>query len=95
MKSTTYCTSSHWSDGIALDLRERAAGVRVQQIPVGAAQLGDRVGGELSAHQTDGVQTVNPRAIADGLGKRQRILRDDRKAADEGVPADAAELVHA
>ena len=80
---------------IALDLRERAAGVRVQQIPVRPAQLGDRVLRESAAHQADGVQAVDARAVADGLGERQRVLGDDRVAADEGVLSDAAELVDA
>ena len=52
-------------------------------------------GENFAAHQTDGVQAVDARAVADGLGKRQRVLRDDREAADEGVLADAAELVDA
>src|SRR3954468_21930350 len=81
--------------GIALDLRERAAGIRMQEVPERTAKFRNRIGREFSAHQADGVQSIDARAIADGFRKRQRVLGDDREASDERVTTDTAELVYA
>ena len=80
---------------IALDQLERAAGVVLDEVPVGAAQLADELGAEAAARQADRVDAVDARAVADGLRERQRVAGDDRVAADERVLPDAAELVHA
>src|SRR5690606_2523550 len=83
--------------GIALDLLEGAAGVefRRQQIAICLLELLQQLGREAAARKADGVEAVDARAIADSLRVRQRVLRDHREAADEGIAPDAAELMDA
>ena len=51
---------------------------------------------EAAAHQADGVEAEDPRRAAAHRSRvRQRVLGDDRIAADERMPPDAAELMHA
>src|SRR5438093_6427725 len=83
---------------IVLDLLERARRVqlRLDQVAERALQLRDHVLREAAPHQTDRVHAVHARRAApDRPRDRQRVLRHHRVAADERVPADAAELVHA
>ena len=46
-------------------------------------------------HQADRVEPVDARAVAHRFRVRQGVFRHDRIAADEGMTADAAELMHA
>ena len=79
-----------------LDERTRRVQLRRQQVAVCAPQLADRLLREAAPHEADGVEAEDARRpVADGLAERQRVLGDDRVAADEGVAADAAELVNA
>src|SRR5437870_4393707 len=71
------------------------AQLRADQDAIGALQRLDRLLLEALPLQADRVDAVRLRgAVADRLHERQHVLRADRAAADEGVLADAAELVH-
>ena len=98
MKSTRYCTSGQASD--------RSRSICCSALVVfsfdcsryrnARFQLADRRRAEAAAHQADRVDAEDPRRpVADRPRERQRVLGHDRVAADEGMPADAAELVHA
>src|SRR5262249_29243822 len=67
-----------------------------EQVAERPLQLGDDVLGEAAAHQADGVRAVDAgRAAADRARVRQRVLGHHRIAADERMPSNAAELMHA
>ena len=94
---TRYSTSGLAVDGSAAMSSSARAGAHLggEQVAVGPLQPADPVGVEAAPHQPDAVDAVDLGAVADRLGERQRVLGHHRVAADEGVAADAAELVHA
>ena len=95
MNSRRYRTSGQGHGLVLRDAAHGAGGVqlRLQQIAVGTLELGDGGGRESAPHEPRGVEPVDARTVADGLAVRQRVLRHDGIAADERLPADAAELV--
>ena len=98
MKSTRYCTSGQAERPIRSICCSalRRVQLRLQQVAERPLQLLDDLRAEAAAHQADRVDAEDPRrTAADGPRERQRVLRDDRVAADERVAADAAELVDA
>ena len=69
---------------------------RARQQAEGVVQRFDGWRREPAALQADAVRAEDlDLALADGDGIRQHVLRHHAIAADEGVAADAAELVHA
>src|SRR5262249_17308474 len=69
--------------------------LRYEQVPEGTFELADCVRAEAAPGKTDRVQAVEPGAVANGFGERERVLGHDGIAADKRVAADAAELVDA
>src|SRR5579862_1574602 len=62
---------------------------------VGLLQCGDFRNRKTATLQPDAVEAAGPRRTALGNAERQSVLGNPGKAADHGVAADAAELVHA
>ena len=53
-------------------------------------ELADHFGRKSAPHQANRVEAVDPGAVADGFGERQRILRHDGIPADERVASHTA-----
>src|SRR3990172_12801201 len=86
--------------GVLVRRRELGDGLRyvhrgMHQNPVSGTNGVDAIARETTPLESNSVDPVELRAIADGLGERQHILGSHRITADEGVGAHPAELMNA
>ena len=97
MNSSSSSTSAH--SGISARMRSMACEVfelGARQQAQRGLQVLDGVAREAAPLQADAVGAEHlDLALAYGVRKRQHVLRHHAVSADEGVPPDAAELVHA
>ena len=95
MNSTICCTS-----GLAENIFSTSSSRSIkralarEQHAIGLAQLVDLLAGKAMALEADDVESGERGAVAEHHAEGNDILLDPRHAADEGMGADAHELMH-